>query len=455
MQPLHKVPRKLHIAALLALLVFLCYGNSFNASFQYDDYGIVFDTDWNTPDYLLHTLRYMPQRFVLFSSFALNYHLNGYNVTGYHLFNTLVHAISTILVFLIALRLFEHDSDKCPKDAADPSMLAAFAVGALFGSHTILTQSVTYIQGRSSSLCTLFYLAGFYFYSTSAGAENSPTACGSGKKTAPRLFLATVAFILACMTKEIGTTLVAVLLAFEFIYVLKFRPSRLRRSTIIRLTPFVLVSAAAFMFRILTYGTIGEARPIRDFWPNLFTQFSGIVTYIRMLIVPIGLTIDHDYPVYQSLFELRVIASLVLLCGLLAAAIIMARRIRSFTFGFSWFAITLLPTTLVPLWDIISEHWIYLPSVGYFLMVGGLFRELLRHYEPHSRKRRAAIGIMLTAVFLYGTATIVRNTVWRHEFTLWSDAVRKSPNKSRPHTNLARTLVKMGEVQSAIEELRI
>ncbi|MBI4832324.1 MAG: tetratricopeptide repeat protein [Candidatus Lindowbacteria bacterium] len=187
----------------------------------------------------------------------------------------------------------------------------------------------------------------------------------------------------------------------------------------------------------------------------MFTQVSVNVTYLRMLIVPIGLSIEHDYPLYQSLFEPHVIASAALLCGLLAAAIALIRRFRMFAFGLFWFLIALLPTTLVPIWDVISEHWLYLPSVGYFLAVGALIDKLLTYRDTTVRERRLVTGILLALVFLYGSATIARNTVWRTGYSLWSDAVRKAPGKARPRMNLAKFLGESGDLEGAAEELKM
>ncbi|MBI5115855.1 tetratricopeptide repeat protein [Candidatus Poribacteria bacterium] len=358
--------------------------------------------------------------------------------------------------------------------------LAAFAVGALFAADTALTQSVSYIQGRSSSLCTLFFLASFYSYCAAAEHDIEGTVgdktgkpvslfaalrkkdsdgvmAGNKIMTVFRILSATVTFVLACMTKEIGVTLVAVLVIFEFVYVLRCRARNLRVNTILRLLPFALVLGSVFVARVLLYGAIGEVRSIREFWPNLLTQLSINVTYIRMLLLPIGLSIEHDYPIYHSLSEIRVIYSLALLCGLIVAAVAAVRRMPMFTFGFSWFLITLLPTTLIPIWDVISEHWLYLPSVGYFLMVGGLLENLVRrHLCGNDKKQRDAVAvIILVAIFLYGSGTILRNTVWRNGATLWADAVEKAPNRVRPRTNLAMALADRGETRKAIDELRI
>jgi tetratricopeptide (TPR) repeat protein len=298
-------------------------------------------------------------------------------------------------------------------------------------------------------------MAAFYSYSISVDADTAAIRPNSRKRQFFYLAPAILGFLLACMTKETGVTLVAVLVVFEFIYVLDLHPTRLNRWSLVRLAPFFLISAAVFLSRVMIYGAIGETRPIRDFWSNLFTQFSVIITYLRMLIFPYGLTVDHDYPVYHSLFEFRVAASLVLLCSITAVALISARRTRMFAFGFAWFVIALLPTSLVPIWDIISEHWLYLPSVGYFLMVGAILNRLLQQGGVTGRGRRLVNAIILCSVFLYSAATISRNAVWRDGYTLWSDAVRKAPGKARPHSNLAKSLGERGDFEEAADELGI
>ena len=44
--------------------------------------------------------------------------------------------------------------------------------------------------------------------------------------------------------------------------------------------------------------------------------------------------------------------------------------------------------------------------------------------------------IVLTMIIVCNSVlTYQRNKVWKDEFTLWNDAVRKSPHKARPYTN--------------------
>jgi tetratricopeptide (TPR) repeat protein len=57
-------------------------------------------------------------------------------------------------------------------------------------------------------------------------------------------------------------------------------------------------------------------------------------------------------------------------------------------------------------------------------------------------------------VELYGFATVVRNFTWASYWTLWEDAVAKSPNKARPHIALGAALTYVGRTEEAIVEFQ-
>jgi len=86
----------------LALLVLLClaYSNSFQASFQFDDYAVVVNntkihslSDWKS---ILSSNFFRP---VLLYSFALNYHFSEKDPFGYHLVNFFLHLLNIFLYF--------------------------------------------------------------------------------------------------------------------------------------------------------------------------------------------------------------------------------------------------------------------------------------------------------------------------------------------------------------------
>ena len=50
----------------------------------------------------------------------------------------------------------------------------------------------------------------------------------------------------------------------------------------------------------------------------LFTQFRVMITYMRLVILPIKQNLDYDYPVYKSFFEYHVFSSFLLLMMILS-----------------------------------------------------------------------------------------------------------------------------------------
>jgi tetratricopeptide (TPR) repeat protein len=116
-----------------------------------------------------------------------------------------------------------------------------------------------------------------------------------------------------------------------------------------------------------------------------------------------------------------------------------------------------LPTnSLIPLKDVITDRWLYLPSVGYAVIMALGAEWIFRVKVRGGNRARKIIFFFLCAlvVELYGFATVLRNFTWASYWTLWEDAVAKSPNKSRPHLALGLGLNQAGRTAEAIEELK-
>ena len=93
---------------LMALVVALCYGNTFSTPFVFDDIpNIVENThiriDQIRLDRLAEAAFQSPSRRRPLSnlSFAANYYAGGYQVRGYHFANTLIHIMTAILLYFV------------------------------------------------------------------------------------------------------------------------------------------------------------------------------------------------------------------------------------------------------------------------------------------------------------------------------------------------------------------
>ena len=482
---------------LIATLAILAYANSFQVPFVFDDESSITENPvilelgnfftWGGYDYL-------PNRFIGYLSFALNYHFGGFNVAGYHLVNLAIHIANGLLIYaLLRLTLrtpfFQSNPTSSHQDEElhpdNRSLLTSqrylpFLAALLFVCHPIQTQAVTYIVQRLTSLATLFFLASLVLHIRWRLSQRG----GASFWSWPVLSLwglSLLSALLAMKTKEIAFTLPMVVLLYEYCF---FGRPNLRRllfllpilSTIV-IIPIAMLNLnkpAGQILSDVSQATVVQASLSR--WEYLITQFSVIVTYLRLLLLPINQNLDYDYPANHSMLEPRAFLSLALLSALFGFAIYLYYRsrpklkhsgcdledtesctllltphpLRLIAFGILWFFLTLsVESSLIPIADIIFEHRVYLPSVGFFLAVAGFAWSALRRW-PRANSF-AFPGLVLVALILCG-ATYARNSVWKNEETLWKDVVAKSPAKARPHANLGTIYGKQERVDDAIRE---
>jgi len=131
----------------------------------------------------------------------------------------------------------------------------------------------------------------------------------------------------------------------------------------------------------------------------LLTQFNVLLTYIRLLFLPINQNLDYDYPVAHSLFEpftnnlfhLPTVVSLLVLAAIVAFAVYMLPRSRLIAFGIFWFFLTAsVESSIIPIRDVIFEHRVYLPSAGFALFLAVAIHQLCTMAENWYYRRRAA-----------------------------------------------------------------
>ena len=124
------------------------------------------------------------------------------------------------------------------------------------------------------------------------------------------------------------------------------------------------------------------------------------------------------------------------------------------SFFMLFFLITLLPTAVTPLNILMQENRAYLPFAGITAAGGILLKRVYSVLSTEYRKRwRLLIALPLVLLFIvYSAGTINRNKVWQDRFSLWADAVEKSPDSPRAHANLAYAYIRRGDNDMAMKE---
>ncbi len=461
----------IHILLILAA-GFIVYFNTINVPFIFDDHVYLiknpviksfdcFPDSRKVFDYAINQdiKNNLILRPVAYFTFAVNYALHGFGLFGYHIVNLLLHIGCGMLVYYFFVQLLQTPAMAADKEqygnltGEGKSHLPLFAA-LLFVCHPLQTQAVTYIIQRFIPLATFFYLASLVLYVLSRCASTP-------KSRVMAYFFSIFSAVLAMESKEIAFTLPVIIVLVEFMF---FRDNTVQR--LVRLIPFILTMAIipAKLLQLATPESSEKAESVSSAinlvnfggissWDYLITQFGVIMTYIRLLFLPVGQNFDYDIPLQKSFFNLEVLLPLALLLIIVLTGFYLLNRSREcrlykiMAFGIFWFFITLsVESSIVPIDDLIFEHRAYLPSVGFFFFLLAGSAVLFNRWTNKSIERSKTVTFLLVlTVFGFSAAAIVRNLVWQDEVIFWKDVVKKSPNKARPYVGLGNALMQQSK----------
>jgi tetratricopeptide (TPR) repeat protein len=441
------------VLALAALVAICCavYANTLYNGFVYDDNGQILNNPW------IKDFRFLPDIFTrsvwsfqaaptmsnyyrpLMHVVALvNYHLFGFAPWGFHLVNVLLHAGTTVLVFLLAGALAPAPT---AAPGAPPATRAAallslpFVAALLFAVHPIHTEVVAWVAAVPELSFTLFVLLSLLMY------------VAPGSNALRSRVLSVGAFFVALLCKETALMLLPLLAAYDVAF-----PVRGRRLSqyLGGYLPYVLAAGAYLPLRLHALGSFAPVLPLHtlqsySYVANVFPLF---VKYLGKLLFPFNLNAFHTYQPIGSLAEARGLFALLATGGYLLLAALAYARNRLVFFALALVAVPLLPAFSVPAFSQapFSERYLYLPSVGFVLLLGVAFDWLRRRPAPSAG---AALALVAALTGAYALQTIARNPVWKDDLTLFEDTVRKSPDAEIPRGMLGIALTKAGRFDDA------
>ncbi|MEL6357749.1 MAG: tetratricopeptide repeat protein, partial [Bacteroidota bacterium] len=156
----------------------------------------------------------------------------------------------------------------------------------------------------------------------------------------------------------------------------------------------------------------------------------GLGQYLKLLFIPYPLS--HDY--YPRAFEImnwgdwRVILSFLINLGLVVFAFLHIRKRPWLAAGiFIYFTtLSIASNVFFPIGTLLSERFLFFPSVGLSLAILGYFTGA----KPKGNRRVGAY-ITLGIIALFAGLTILRNPVWKDNFTLFTTDVHVQPNSAK------------------------
>ncbi|MBI5374581.1 MAG: tetratricopeptide repeat protein [Candidatus Schekmanbacteria bacterium] len=406
------------------LIVFFIYSGTLHFPFNYDDADVIQNNYKikNISDFT-SIVSSNPQRALLNYSFAVNYYFGKLNTYGYHIVNIALHLLNGIILFFLVKRL-----TKGP--AKDPEcVLTALLASSLFVSHPVNVESVTYISSRSGLLCAFFYLLALLFF---LKADNKP----KGRSDFSFRMFSLIFFIMSCFSKENGITLPLILLAIEYINE-SINPNGCRDEVKYgfrdwikkRYFPFHfaywIAAVIIFFLRIFIFGTAGNQDFSRPIHVQLLTQVCSFVYGMKLLFLPFNLTVDHYLPFADSFFNLRVIGSAAVIVLVILFGFFARRRAPIIFFSLLWILLTQLPTLVFPVQDVLAERWLYLPVMGFALLLSSSAG--FCSINKRQKIKRSFILIIAMILFLYSALAKKATLSWENPISLWTNALKKSP----------------------------
>jgi protein O-mannosyl-transferase len=436
---------------LLLVLAILAYVNTMQHRFIWDDELLItdnscirnctyIDSAFTTDLFHNYTVpiasHYRPLQTI---SYMLDYAIWGLNPSGFHATNMLLHLGCALLVWLLVERL-------------SGNRLLGTLVAVFFTVHPVNTNAVSYIAGRADPLAFAAMLGALLLFIEYRNQPEQIPFVRAAIYTASAICSVTALF-----SRE-NACLLPFLVAL-YCLTLGAAEKHKWRDAILSTLPFLLLALVFGLWRFAVLEMQGKPLHPSEASPAILRVqvfFRALATYLGLLLWPAHLQMERQ--LILGGIELHVLTATGLL-SLVGLGMLMRWAYRNaplVLFGLSWFLITLLPLMGFPnLNASVAEHWLYVPSVGFYLAVCMACLYLHDHFpalQSRSVRRLATLACVVTVVALVAR-TIRRNQDWSSPMSLYSRTESSAPYSAGIHCNLAREYINAGKPDQALAEL--
>ena len=492
--PIHKRPVEWWPPAVLALLGFALYINTFGHQYALDDIAAVGQNLFvkkgiaGIPDLLrtefwhfsnISLGYYRPLSLITFAM-EQEYFKDNPNIS--HMINAGLYGLTGLVIGVLLQKWLTGNT------------ILAFLIGLVFIAHPIHTEIVANIKGRDEILSFLFIALmllsywkhlesdkSFWFkgppsdwplggllglFSLVGGWVIGSSLMGStvggvlgvlimGALSGSWLGLACASLYFAFLSKESSIVSLALIPAMQYWFA--------RRNvwqSLISLWPFLIVTALFFYQKQKMIGTLSGTPPID--WANYpyaiektqkSTMFKFLEYYLRLLILPHPLVYDYSYNVIPSGGKGDVLtwAGFFTFIGLIWLAWKGFVKRTLWGFGIFWFFVTMAPG-LGFIWirgGIFAERFTYAAVMGFgFVLVWALQKLLVRDPESSAKpllvRYAPLLGLMVVVAGFYSFKTVERNRDWKNNFVLFNSALPYAPNSCQVQRHVANEWIEKG-----------
>ncbi len=421
--------RKTVFFILLLVILSLLYSSTLHSPFNFDDEVVIkHETIHNTKSHGFEKINLLQYRHLFYSSFIFNYSLGELRPFGYHLINISLHFFTSIVIFFIAFITIEKGLSLNKKDALSIAGITTI----FFAINPVHSETVNYISARAVGMSSFFYLSAFLSFIVGSVR---------GRKTSSRFllyFLSLICFLASTLSKETALTFPIVLFLYDVCFMRKNGWVPLTN----RLLFFYLPLFLCGIFAIVNIHSLQSM--IIEWWQKIDIEYGLRQIHVighgfRLILFPIGLTFDYDFPntffTTHTLFYPPVLFAL----GIILMIALYFPKTRSMVFFcILWFLITLAPTnSVLPRFDLLSERNLYLPSFGIIFLIAFAIHRIVLASRSFLMVKTIGTYSIVMLFFLQVILLHERNLIYRSNTILWEDTLKKSPAKLRALHNLS------------------
>jgi protein O-mannosyl-transferase len=379
-------------------------------------------------------------------SHMLDCQFYGVDAWGHHLTSLLLHALNTVLLFLLL---------HCLTGAVWRSAWVA----ALFAVHPLHVESVAWVAERKDVLSTCFgFLALLFYVCYARGEESGSPESRATPRRAGRFHLSG-SYWLACGCFAFGLMSKPMLVTWPFVmWLLDYWPlSRFQAGRVwplvIEKIPFLILAVVSSTVTFLVQQQEGAVQAFINLPLGMRCE-NAVISYCRYLLKlvwPVDLAIFYPHHGYWPFT--RVLLAAMLLTGLSVVFWLQRRRCPFLLMGWLWFIGTLVPVIgLVQVGEqSMADRYTYIPSVGIFILISW------GAYALSQRWRHAVTMLSLAgsaAIILCFVTTRQQIGYWKNSEALFRHALQVTENNDIAHNNLGTALFEQGQTNAAISQFQ-
>ena len=364
---------------------------------------------------------------LVYTTFWLEHKLWGFDPTGYHIVNVLLHWANTLLVWYLVRRL---------------AVPGAWMVAAVFAVHPLHVESVAWVIERKDMLSGLFYLAAVL---TWIRFVEQPRL---GRYACPLVLYAA-----ALLSKSIAITLPTALLIWHW-----WQQGRVTSTDLLRLVPFGVIGLVIALGDLSFYQSVEPLSLGYSLIERTLIAARALWFYAGKLLWPSELAVIYPH------WDIHVANPLA--WGYLITAVALAGVLWHFRHqigrgplaGALFFAITLSPVLGVVdygymQYAFVADRFQYLAGIGVMAVVIGSASYGVRRRS--SMWQKGALGVAAVALVVLGTLTWRQASIYRDNETLNRHIIALNPQARSAHLNLGDALYEQGRYKEALEATRV